>query len=113
MTPKVNKNGRSSGDLSPTGAHIDASGGWLDAGDYLKFVQTESYTVALMLAGVRDFPNQMGAGSSSSNLSAEARFGTDWLQKMWDDSTKTFYYQVVIGDGNSKTVSDHDIWRLP
>jgi len=113
LTPNVNKNGRFSGDLSPTGAHIDASGGWWDAGDYLKFVQTESYTVALMLAGVRDFPNQMGAGSSTSNFSAEARFGTDWLQKMWDDSTKTFYYQVGIGDGNSQTVSDHDIWRLP
>ncbi len=113
LTPKVNKNGRFSGDLSPTGAHIDAYGGWWDAGDYLKFVQTESYTVALMLAGVRDFPNQMGAGSSSSNFSAEARFGTDWLQKMWDDSTKTFYYQVGIGNGNSQTVSDHDIWRLP
>jgi endoglucanase len=113
LTPNVNKNGRFSGDLSPTGAQIDASGGWWDAGDYLKFVQTESYTVALMLAGVRDFPNQMGAGSSSSNFSAEARFGTDWLQKMWDDSTKTFYYQVGIGDGNSQTVSDHDIWRLP
>jgi endoglucanase len=66
-----------------------------------------------MLAGVRDFPNQMGAGSSSSNFSAEARFGTDWLQKMWDDSTKTFYYQVGIGNGNSQTISDHDIWRLP
>jgi endoglucanase len=113
LTPNVNKNGRFSGDLSPIGAQVDASGGWWDAGDYLKFVQTESYTVALMLVGVRDFPNQMGAGSSSSNFSAEARFGIDWLQKMWDDSTKTFYYQVGIGDGNSQTVSDHDIWRLP
>ena len=44
---------------------IDASGGWWDAGDYLKFVETHSYTVALMLQGVRDFPNQMGAGSST------------------------------------------------
>ncbi len=43
LTPNVNKNGRFSGDLSPTGAHIDASGGWWDAGDYLKFVQTELY----------------------------------------------------------------------
>jgi endoglucanase len=39
LTPNVNKNGRFSGDLSPTGAHIDASGGWWDAGDYLKFVR--------------------------------------------------------------------------
>ena len=113
LTPNVNKNGRFSGDLTPTGARIDASGGWWDAGDYLKFVQTESYTVAMMLAGVRDFPNQMGAGSGTSNFLAEARFGTDWLLKMWDDNSKTFYYQVGIGNGNAQTVSDHDIWRLP
>src|SRR5437879_1690774 len=113
LTPNVNKNGWFSGSLSPVGAQVDASGGWWDAGDYLKFVQTESYTVALMLVGVRDFPNQMGAGSSSSNFSSEGRFGTDWLQKMWDDNTKTFYYQVGICSGNSQTVADHDIWRLP
>src|SRR5437867_2282802 len=114
LTPNYNVgSGRFSGDLTATGAVIDASGGWWDAGDYLKFVQTTSYTVDLMLAGVRDFPNQMGAGSASSNFSAEAKFGVNWLLKMWDDNSKTFYYQVGIGNGNSQTVSDHDIWRLP
>src|SRR5262245_34934851 len=114
LTPNVNKNGRFSGDLTLANATpIDASGGWWDAGDYLKFVQTTSYTVDLMLAGVRDFPNQMGAGSANANFTAEARFGNDWLLKMWDDSSKTFYYQVGIGNGNAQTVSDHDIWRLP
>ncbi|PYX01263.1 MAG: hypothetical protein DMG89_02235 [Acidobacteria bacterium] len=114
LTPNYNVgSGRFSGDLTATGAVIDASGGWWDAGDYLKFVQTTSYTVDLMLAGVRDFPNQMGAGSASSNFSAEAKFGLDWLLRMWNDSTQTFYYQVGIGNGNSQTVSDHDIWRLP
>jgi len=114
LTPNVNKNGRFSGDLTLASATpIDASGGWWDADDYLKFVQTTSYTVDLMLAGVRDFPNQMGAGSANANFTAEARFGNDWLLKMWDDSSKTFYYQVGIGNGNAQTVSDHDIWRLP
>jgi hypothetical protein len=32
---------------------------------------------------------------------------------MWDDNNKIFYYQVAIGNGNAKTTSDHDIWRLP
>lgn len=114
LTPNVNKNGRFSGDLTATGAQMDASGGWWDAGDYLKFVQTESYTTALMLIGVRDFTAQMGAtAGASTNFTAEAKFGADWLQKMWNDSSKTFYYQVGIGNGNSQTVSDHDIWRLP
>jgi len=113
LTPSMNSNGRFSGSLTPTGAVIDASGGWWDAGDYMKFVQTHSYTVAEMLIGVRDFPNQMGAGSTTSNFAAEAKFGLDWLQKMWADSSKTLYYQVAIGNGNAKAISDHDIWRLP
>jgi len=53
--------GRVKGDLVPTGAVVDGSGGWWDAGDYLKFVHTASYTETLMLVGVRDFPYQMGA----------------------------------------------------
>ena len=101
------------GTLTPTGAVIDASGGWWDAGDYLKFVETHSYTVALMLQGVRDFPNQMGAGSSTSNFTNEAKFGLDWLQKMWDDSSKTLYYQVSIASGGHAYIGDHDVWRLP
>jgi endoglucanase len=113
ITPQMNNNGRFSGDLTPVfpSTIIDASGGWWDAGDYLKFVQTHSYTVAVLLIGVRDFPNQMGAGSS--NFTAETKFGLDWLQRMWDDNNKVLYYQVGIGNGNSQTVSDHDIWRLP
>src|SRR5690348_3681986 len=92
LTPKVNGSGRFSGDLTPTGAVINAAGGWWDAGDYLKFVQTTSYTEALLAIGVRDFPNQMGAGAATSDFTAESKFGLDWLQSMWDDNTKTFYY---------------------
>jgi endoglucanase len=112
-TPHVNGSGRFSGDLTPLGVTIDASGGWFDAGDYLKAVQTLSYTTDMLFAGVRDFPTRMGAGSATSDFTAEARFGAEWLLRMWDDQTKTLYYQVGIGNGNGKTVSDHDIWRLP
>ena len=97
-------------------ANIDASGGWWDAGDYMKYVETVSYTTAMMEVGVRDFPNQMGAGAemnpaappgsisyagnsgagapASSDFTGEAQFGIDWLLKMWDDKTQTLYYQV-------------------
>src|SRR5262249_28582104 len=103
------------GRLLPTGGTIDASGGWWDAGDYLKFVETASYTVALMALGIRDFPNQMGAGSAVSNFTAEARFGLDWLQRMWNQSSRTLAYQVGIGSDftTSNDLSDHDLWRLP
>jgi len=113
ITPSTNNNGRFSGDLKPVSPAtvIDASGGWWDAGDYLKFVQTTSYTLGVLLIGARDFPNQMGAGSS--DFTAEGKFGLDWMQHMWDDNNRVLYYQVGIGNGNSQTVSDHDIWRLP
>jgi endoglucanase len=122
--------------LTPTGATVDASGGWWDAGDYMKYVETVSYTVALQEIGIRDFPRQMGpeaprnppappnavsyAGNAagaptSADFTKEARFGIDFLLRMWDDDTSTLYYQV----GNSQDwdnfdfLSDYDIWRLP
>ena len=113
LPPHTNGNGGFRGNLSPLGGSIDASGGWWDAGDYLKFVETTSYAVDLMLVGVRDFPQQMGARAGASNFTGEARFGLDWLLRMWDDPTHTLYYQVGIGTGNSSTFGDHDIWRLP
>jgi len=112
LTPTFNKKDNA-GALTATGAVIDASGGWWDAGDYMKFVETHTYTVGMMLVGVRDFPSQMGAGSTTSNFTAEAKFGLDWLQKMWSDSNQTLYYQVAIASGGHAYVGDHDIWRLP
>lgn len=112
-TPRVNGDGVFRGDLSPLGRRIDVSGGWWDAGDYLKFLHATSYTEAVLLTGVRDFPAQMGASSAASDFRAEARFGARWLLRMWDDKTRTLYYQVGIGSGNAKTAGDHDLWRLP
>jgi endoglucanase len=137
--------------------NIDASGGWWDAGDYIKYVETASYTAALMQIGIRDFPNQMGAhaplnppappgsvsyaGSSgpgapsSSDFTNEARFGVNWLAKMWDDKMRTLYYQVdntqdwdYYGEGDPSSamgncggtyvtpyclITEYDIWTLP
>ena len=94
LTPNVDEDGIFEGDLTALGIQIDASGGWWDAGDYLKFVETTSYTVDLQLIGIREFPSELGKSARASNFTAEARFGLDWLQKMWDDNTKTLYYQV-------------------
>jgi endoglucanase len=111
----------------------------------------------LMEIGVRDFPEQMGdrartnppappvavsyAGNSgpgapkSSDFTKEARFGVDWLSKMWDDKTRTLYYQVdntqdwnYYGQGTISSmtgncggsypspyclITEYDIWTLP
>ncbi|MBV8550735.1 MAG: glycoside hydrolase family 9 protein [Acidobacteriaceae bacterium] len=139
LTPPLDDNdliATSSAPLAATGAVIDGSGGWWDAGDYMKYVETTSYTVALQEIGIRDFPNQLGPGAplnppsppasisyagnaagspSSSDFTSEAQFGIEFLMKMWDDKSRTLYYQV----GNSQDwvnysfLSDYDIWRLP
>jgi endoglucanase len=112
-TPEVDGDGVFRGDLRPLGVRINAAGGWWDAGDYLKFLHASSYTVSVLLTGVRDFPELMGAGSATADFTAETRFGLRWLLRMWDDETRTLYYQVGIGSGNDQAVADHDIWRPP
>ena len=57
----------------------------------------------------------MGAGGNN-DFTAEAKFGLQWLSKMWDDNSQTLYYQVGIGTdfvSSPNILSDHDIWRLP
>ncbi len=96
---------------SPTGEHVDVSGGWFDAGDYLKFVETASFTDVGLLYAAREYP---GAFSDPTALLREARYGTDWLLKMWDQNRRVLYFQVGIGDGNGRSIlGDHDLWRLP
>jgi len=113
-TPPVDGNGNFKGSLAKyaTGVRINATGGWWDAGDYLHFVETTSYTEAILLQGIASFPGQMGTGASA-DFTGEARFGMDFLQRMWHQKTKTLYYEVGTGEANSYYFADHDIWRLP
>ena len=113
-TPPVDENGDFKGSLAryATGVRINAAGGWFDAGDYLHFVETTSYTEAILLQGVASFPRQMGSGSGA-DFTGEVRFGLDFLQRMWDERTRTLYYEVGTGEANSYYFGDHDIWRLP
>jgi endoglucanase len=75
-------------------------------------VETTSYVVAIMLQGIHSFPTSMGVGARSSFV-GEARFGLAFLQHMWNEQTKTLYYQVGVGEANNYYFGDHDIWRLP
>ncbi len=91
---------------------INATGGWFDAGDYLHFVETTSYTEAVLLQGVASFPRQMGS-RSGTDFTGEVKFGLDFLRRMWHERSRTLYYQVGTGEANSYYFADHDIWRLP
>ncbi len=96
----------------PGAPRHDVSGGWFDAGDYIKGIQTESYAAAMLLLARRDFPDLLGAGAPA-DFTDELRFELEWLLKMWDDESRTLFYQVGFGDGSRRFAGDHDPWRLP
>jgi endoglucanase len=93
---------------------VDAEGGWFDAGDYLKFVETTSYAVALMSVA------EQQASTPVDALGGEIQHGLDWLDKMWHADEGVLYSQVGLGIGNSgddvdgaEFIGDHEDWRLP
>ena len=101
------------GGLTPLGGPpVDVAGGWSDAGDYLKFVETASFVENMLLYTIREYPAALGA--AEPRLLSEARFGLSWLARMWDQQTGVLRYQVGIGTGNKRIEGDHDVgWRLP
>lgn len=107
-TPRYNAEGNELLDaaLTPISGPVDVSGGWFDAGDFLKFTHTTAYSTADLLLALRAAPHAAG-------LVQEANHGVTWLDKMWDGKTGTLYAQVGIGAGNDDVRTDHDIWRLP
>ena len=96
--------------LTRIGGPVDLEGGWMDAGDFVKFTHATAYADALLLLAQRQLGPRAPAG-----LEAEARFGLEWLRKAWDPRDGVMYAQVAIGSGNTAGTfyGDHDLWRLP
>ncbi len=86
------------------GEHIDVTGGWHDAGDYLKFVLTTAYSLDMMLSAYHSHPEAFIP--YQTDFLEEMQNGLSWLLKMWDPEHSILYAQV--GDAR-----DHDLWRLP
>ncbi|GEM_PF-874165 len=92
-------------------AVIDAEGGWHDAGDYIKFVITTSFTVLeLMLAydyavtyGYAAVLQDSDPANGIPDILDQTRIGLEWLLKMTENG---YYYQVGVE-------ADHSVWRLP
>jgi hypothetical protein len=97
------------GSLRAIGGPVDVAGGWVDAGDFIKFTHTTAYASALLLIARRE----LGA-AAPPQLEPEARFGLAWLDKAWQDDG-SMLLQVGIGSGNKAGTfsGDHDLWRLP
>ncbi len=75
----------------PDSTHIDVSGGWHDASDYLQYVTTSANATWHLLAAYRDFPgvfsdsmqaNGLPGSNGSADIIDEAKWGLQWLLKM-------------------------------
>jgi endoglucanase len=75
----------------PDSTHIDVSGGWHDATDYLQYSMTSANATYQLLLAYRDFPsifedrhlsNGLPGSNSVADVFDEARWGLDWLLKM-------------------------------
>ncbi len=71
--------------------HIDVSGGWHDASDYLQYGTTSANATYHLLMAARDFPdvftdahkeNGLPGKNGRPDVLDEARWGLDWLLKM-------------------------------
>lgn len=87
----------------------DLTGGWHDAGDYVKFLKTTAYTTYLLLFSYEFDSQKFGYdlnNNSVPDILEEAKVGLDWLLRCNVDN-QTLVSQV-------QDESDHNVgWRLP
>ncbi len=96
------------------GRHLDVTGGWHDAADYLQYTATSANAVFQLLFSYRENPAVFGdafdaAGRPGPNgipdVLDEAKWGMDWLLRM--NPSPTEYYNQIADD------RDHVGFRLP
>lgn len=108
------RDGRSAYGPMPDGTFVDASGGWHDAGDQLKYLITGSYATAHMLMAYELYPaafedevNALGQPRSNgiADVLDEAKWGLDWILKLHPESNQLIHQ---IADDR-----DHIGWKMP
>ncbi len=108
------RDGRTAFGPRPPGTFIDASGGWHDAGDQLKYLLTGSNATARMLLAYQleptkfdDRTDRLGQPLPNQvpDVLDEARWGLEWLFKL-HPSPDELYHQVADD-------RDHNEWKMP
>lgn len=106
--------GRSAYGPLTNGSPVDATGGWHDAGDMLKYLLTSGNATAQMLLAYKMNPqlnddqfDSLGRPGTNGipDLLDEARWGLDWMLKL-HPAPDQLYHQVADD-------RDHAGWRLP
>lgn len=108
------RDGRTAYGPQPAGTYVDASGGWHDAGDQLKYLLTGSNATARMLLAYELEPTKFAdrvdaLGKRRPNgmpdVLDEARWGLEWILKLHPEPDQ-LYHQVADD-------RDHNGWKSP
>jgi len=108
------KDGRTMYGPMPDSTYIDASGGWHDAGDYLRYLLTSGNTVCRLLFAYKqnktkftDVVDEWGHAGPNGipDVLDEAKWGLDWMLKMHPKPDQLFHQ---VGDDR-----DHIGFKLP
>jgi peptidoglycan/xylan/chitin deacetylase (PgdA/CDA1 family) len=108
------RDGRTAYGPLPAGSFVDASGGWHDAGDQLKYLITASNATARMLLAYELAPDKFGdrvdemgrpLPNGIADVLDEAKWGLDWLHKL-HPHPEHLYHQVADD-------RDHKGWKYP
>ncbi|KAF9923308.1 hypothetical protein FBU30_006629 [Linnemannia zychae] len=78
-------------------AGIDLTGGYYDAGDYLKFTFPLTFTLAEICYGAIDFFEGYTLAGKTRHLDQMVRWGLDWLIKAHPNNN-TLYVQVGVSE---------------
>jgi hypothetical protein len=98
----------------PDSTWVDATGGWHDAGDQLKYLITGSYATAHMLLAFERYPERFADrtnawGQPGSNgipdILDEAKWGLDWIHKL-----HALPGQLIHQVADDR---DHVGWKMP
>lgn len=89
--------------------NIDVTGGWHDAGDYVKFLNTSAFATYMLLFSYDFDPVKFGFDNNKNgtpDILEEAKVGLDWMLRCYYEKNKLI---TQVQD-----LRDHDVgWRLP
>ncbi|XP_042211150.1 endoglucanase E-4-like [Homarus americanus] len=92
------------GDGSDVG--LDLTGGYFDAGDFVKFLLPQGFTATMIAWGLVDFPQGHEAAGQSEYGRKTLKWVTDFLLKC---HTGPYEFYGQVGDGHI----DHKFWGRP